>query len=217
MPRRSRRGSLCQRDRWRRRGLLALAGPAFRDDRRPSGRLSPLRKRGRDRDRCSFTTGAMRLEHDRRHLTPPEARDTPHAREHSQDRTPRDYWAGARLSVTSAPRHEDRRRGEGRRLPAPAPGHRGAFLGRRRRRRSAQVGDGRDSKRGDRRGRRPEGPRAPVDRAPRSQPPTLTQHKAAPRATGRRQTRSPASTLEVGNVRKHAIHDFTTKLPRPTA
>ena len=29
------------------------------------------KKRGKDRDRCTFTTGAMRLEHDRRHLTLP--------------------------------------------------------------------------------------------------------------------------------------------------
>jgi putative transposase len=29
------------------------------------------KERGKDRDRCSFTTGAMRLEHDRRHLTLP--------------------------------------------------------------------------------------------------------------------------------------------------
>ena len=138
-------GGLCQRDRGAVDGLLALAGVASRGRSPAAGSAFPAyKKRGKDRDRFSFTTGAMRLEPDRRHLTMPVLGTAPHAREHPQiERLVTSGRAQGPRGHALAPRHEDRRRGQGRRLPAPAPGRRGAFLGRRRRRRHAQVGDGR--------------------------------------------------------------------------
>ena len=53
------------------RRLPALAGLACGDDRRPRVGSPRDNKRGKDRDRSRFTTGAVRPEHDRRHLTLP--------------------------------------------------------------------------------------------------------------------------------------------------
>ena len=59
-------------------GVRGASGAYWRWQKSRSGTISGRRvdfprfkKRGRDRDRCSFTTGTMRLEADRRHLTLP--------------------------------------------------------------------------------------------------------------------------------------------------
>ena len=65
-------GGLRRRDRGRGGRLLELAELPRRQARRETGRVSRgSRRKGRDADRVCFTTGAMRVEPDRRHLTLP--------------------------------------------------------------------------------------------------------------------------------------------------
>src|SRR5689334_3431460 len=62
---------VCRRYRWCGRGVLELAAePSWHACRQASG-FPEVQEKGRDQDRVTFTTGAMRVEPDRRHLTLP--------------------------------------------------------------------------------------------------------------------------------------------------
>ena len=62
-----------------------------------------FKKKGRDADRVCFTTGAMRVEPDRRHLTLPVIGTVAHAREHPTHRTPHPGWPGSGVGDFGAP------------------------------------------------------------------------------------------------------------------